>query len=80
MHNANELAIAIKNYRKGQKLSQSRIADLSGLKQATISAFEKKPNATKLETLFRILAAVNLEILVQPKGKTAKQNEWKEEW
>ena len=72
------LAVFIKNQRKKQKLSQAALGELVGLKQTTISAFEKKPVATKLDTLFRILAACNLEIKIQ--STDTKPTDWSEEW
>jgi HTH-type transcriptional regulator / antitoxin HipB len=56
----------------------SDIADLVGLRQETISAFENKAERTKLDTLFRILAALNLEIHVVPHG--TKVSKWDQEW
>lgn len=81
IHSPQELALVIANQRKKTKMSQRMAADLVGLKQQTISAFENKPGSTELDTLFRILATVNLDIYIQPKGKTIqKDSEWKKEW
>lgn len=75
------LAAIIINQRKKLKLSQSEVGNLVGLKQSTISAFENQPEKTKLDTLFRILAALNLEIEISPKNKAIKTaTDWKEEW
>lgn len=67
--------------RKKLKLSQAKVGVLVGVKQTTISAFENKPENTKLETLFNILSAVNLEINLSTKDKSLKtETHWKEEW
>lgn len=67
--------------RKKLKLSQAEVGDLVGLKQKTISAFENKPESTRLDTLFRILSAVNLDINVTAKGESTQADDhWKEEW
>jgi HTH-type transcriptional regulator/antitoxin HipB len=67
--------------RKKLKLSQSKVGDLVGVKQTTVSAFENKPENTKLETLFNILSAVNLEINLSAKDQSLKSKTyWKEEW
>jgi HTH-type transcriptional regulator/antitoxin HipB len=76
-----ELASLVISQRKKLKLSQSEVANLVGLKQKTISAFENKPEGTKLETLFLILSAVNLDITILAKNKiTINESQWKEEW
>ena len=79
IHNADELALFFKSYRKASKKNQRNLAHSVGLKQTTISAFENKPNSTKLETLFRILAASGLQIHIQPKTDNTDQT-WTEEW
>lgn len=81
IHSAQELAIVVANRRKKTKISQKTAADLVGLRQQTISNFENNPSSTELDTLFRILAAVNLDIYILPKEKTSqRKSEWKEEW
>ena len=80
IHNPEDLALYVRDHRKTQSISQAEIADLVGLKQATVSEFETKSGGTKLETLFRILSASNLEIHVFPKGESlaSKKSPWDE--
>ncbi len=81
IHSPKELALLVISQRRTLKLSQSEVANLVGLKQKTISAFENKPESTKLDTLFQILSAVNLDITVLAKDKAVStEAEWKEEW
>lgn len=77
-----ELAGYIRQQRKQHNLSQSEVGESVGLKQATISDFENKPEGTKLDTLFRILAATNLEININPRGQARDlpKQQWSEEW
>lgn len=76
-----ELALLVMNQRKKLKLSQAEVGNLVGLKQTTISAFENKPESTRLDTLFRILSAVNLDINVTVKGESTQADDhWKAEW
>ncbi|ABR74674.1 helix-turn-helix domain protein [Actinobacillus succinogenes 130Z] len=66
------LAHAIKEYRNLQKKSQTEVAKFANTKQATISVFENDPNGTKIETLFNILTALELELVVQPRPKSSE--------
>jgi HTH-type transcriptional regulator/antitoxin HipB len=75
---ANQLAVTVREHRKIDRLSQAKVADRVGLRQETISAFENQPDRTKLDTLFRILSALNLEIHVVPRG--TKSSSWDREW
>jgi HTH-type transcriptional regulator / antitoxin HipB len=75
------LALLVISQRKKLQLTQSEVAQLVGLKQKTISAFENKPECTKLDTLLRILSALNLDLSVLEKNKKSiTETEWKEEW
>ena len=79
IHTPRHLALTVIDQRKNLKLSQSAVGELVGLKQATISAFENKPERTKLGTLFRILSAVELQITTSRKNDKT-ESQWKEEW
>jgi HTH-type transcriptional regulator / antitoxin HipB len=79
LHSTQELAEYIRDRRKRQKLSQAEVGDRVGVKQATISSFENNPEGTKLETLFKLISALDLELQVIPKEKTRNQG-WQEEW
>lgn len=75
------LANAVKDQRKINKLTQAKTAELVGIKQATVSDFENRPESTKLETLFKILSALDLELQVVKKGSTLdKEKIWTKEW
>jgi HTH-type transcriptional regulator / antitoxin HipB len=78
---AQTLAEVTKDRRRQLKLSQTETSDRVGLSQKTISAFELKPESTKLETFFRLLSALNLELHLVPKEDTETTRAgWKEEW
>ena len=81
IHSPQELAMLVSNQRKKLNLSQATVASLVELKQKTISAFENKHENVKLDTLFKILSAVNLDVKVLQKNKTDKnKTDWKQEW
>ena len=78
------LANAVRDQRKAQNITQSDTAKLVGIKQTTVSAFENTPEGTKLDTLFKLLAALDLELHVQPRNNSAEiqssTQQWNEEW
>ena len=77
---AQGLAQALQNQRKSKQLSQQQVAELAGVKQSTISAFENAPDGSKLETLFKLLAAMNLELEVRARNAPTIKQEWDQEW
>ncbi|WP_017222050.1 helix-turn-helix domain-containing protein [Moritella dasanensis] len=85
---AKQLANTLQDTRKTKSLSQTDVAKQVGIRQDTVSKFELNPDSTKLDTLFKMLAALNLELHVAPRGENlpfATENlksnaTWKEEW
>lgn len=85
--NSKQLSTYLKDIRTNQKLSQSKVANKVGIRQDTISSFEQHPDSTKLETFFKILSALNLELEIKPrisdsinKDAFSPDRLWKEEW
>ena len=75
------LAAAVRDQRKISKLTQSEAAKQVGIKQTTVSDFELRPESTKLETLFKLLAALDLELHVVKRGSTLDDSKvWDREW
>ena len=74
VNSAKELSVYIQDRRSLNKISQKSVADLATIRQATVSAFESNPERAKLDTLFKILSALDLEIEISPKELPNKQN------
>ncbi len=75
------LAAVIRDQRKTQQLTQKETAYRVGIKQATISGFENNPDQCKVETLFKLLSALDLELHITRKGQSPDKNqEWDQEW
>lgn len=68
----NQLGNVIRRARKKRGLNQSQLGDLADLRQETISLIEMGYPAAKLETLLSILAALDLELRVAPRGKDSE--------
>ena len=77
-----QLITLIKAYRKKQGVTQAEIAQLVGLRVATISDFENKPESCKLATFFKILAALQLQLDISPRETSLQpdQDTWQEGW
>ena len=83
--NSKQLSSYLKDVRITQKLSLGKVAHKVGIRQDTVSSFEQHPDSTKLETFFKILSALNLELTVTPRNANVANNDasaasWKEEW
>jgi HTH-type transcriptional regulator/antitoxin HipB len=61
-----QLAAALRRYRKQAELTQTDIAAATQKRQATISSLEAGAGGN-LDTLFAVLTALNLELVVRPR-------------
>ncbi|MGL6053486.1 MAG: helix-turn-helix domain-containing protein [Aeromonas salmonicida] len=79
---AKQLSVCIKDARLSQRLSQGKVADKVGIRQDTVSSFELTPESTKLDTFFKILAALELSLDIKPRTNASESpsSGWKEEW
>ncbi|EIW87988.1 hypothetical protein AGRI_12321 [Alishewanella agri BL06] len=77
-----QLSTFVKEYRKRHSLTQADIAKQVGLRVATISDFENKPESCKLATFFKILAALQLQLALSPRANATStdNNTWHEGW
>ena len=59
----------IRRARKRRGLSQSALGAKAGLRQETISLIENGHETAKLETILRVLSALDLEFHIAPRSK-----------
>ena len=69
-----DIGHAIRQARKAKGLTQKELAAKSGVWQETISKIETGVASTKLETIFDLLAALDLELQVQPRSKGSQSD------
>lgn len=66
-----QLGAAIRRRRRQLELSQAALGSRTHLRQATISALERGEAGTQLGTLVDVLAALDLELVVQDRSKAS---------
>lgn len=62
-----QLGPLLQSARKSAGLTQAELAQRLGMSQSRISAVELDPGTINVEQLLALLAALNHEVLVQPK-------------
>jgi HTH-type transcriptional regulator/antitoxin HipB len=70
------LARALKESRSRNGLTQKDVAAQVGIKQATVSAFENHPEKSRVETLFKLMAALGLELHVAERESGQSEQPW----
>ena len=68
-----QMGAILRRTRRKLNINQSELGENAGLWQETISRIENGAPGTKLETLFNLISALDLELIVMPrrKGKVA---------
>lgn len=59
----------LRRYRRNHGLSQTDLSKGTGHRQATVSEIEGGAPGTRLRTLFDLMAALDLEIVIRPRSK-----------
>lgn len=62
------LGASLRALRKDKGLNQTEAGKPAGVNQATVSSIERGI-PTRVDTLFRLLAALDLELVIQPRDK-----------
>ena len=75
VHSPESLGAVIKRARKAKKLNQNQAGSPFNLNQSTVSNIEQGTVGTHIETIFRILAALDLEIIIQTKAEHSTSTE-----
>lgn len=74
----NQLGQLLQTRRRQLKLSQTELGASAGISQKRQSALELAPDRITVDRLLRLLAALNLELVIQEKsaGEPATAQEW----
>ncbi len=63
-----QLGAALRRERRKRAITQTVLADTTGLRQATISSVEAGVVATQFSTVCDLMAALNLELVLRPRS------------
>jgi len=74
VRSAKQLGSLIHNERVRRGMSQQALADLTGTGQKTISHIENGKVGTRLETIFSLLATLELEMKLTARAKGAEKS------
>lgn len=72
---AKQVGVAVRRHRRALGWSQSDLGSKAGLRQATISTLESGEPGTRLRTLVDVMAALELEMVIQDRSKAPKSIE-----
>lgn len=65
---------AIRRLRRRKKLRQADVGYRAGVRQATVSSLESGAGGTELATVFAVVGALGLELVIRQKSKITMVN------
>jgi HTH-type transcriptional regulator/antitoxin HipB len=71
-----QLGAVLQGYRKEQGLTQKNVGAKVGLAQNAVSQIESETGRAGLARIFKLLAALELELVVRPRGTASNRSEW----
>lgn len=71
-----QLGQTLRGQRKSQHLTQKDAAKIVGLLPKTISKLELATETATIESLFKLLSALQLELVVRSRSPDAQAKEW----
>ena len=72
-----QLGLVLRSHRAKLKLSQTDVGLKVGIKQDTVSVLEIRTSSSSVETLFKALSALGLELVVRERARsTPTGDEW----
>jgi len=75
IHTPRQLGQILKGQRSTRHLTQAEVATRVGLLPKTVSKLERDPDTATLESLFKLLSSLQLELVVRPKPSSSA-SEW----
>lgn len=72
------LGKALQRFRKIHKLSQSQVGREFCIDQTTISSIENGALGTRIDTIFRLLAAMGLEMVIRERIHMSETAGWED--
>ncbi len=71
-----QLGAILQGYRQDQKLTQKDVGTKVGLAQNVVSLLEAAPERASFGRIFKLLSALDLELVVRPRGTAVRGTEW----
>ena len=71
-----QLGAVLQGFRRQRGLTQKETGAKVGLAQKAVSNLELAPERAGLGFIFKLLAALDLELVVRPRGHDAARSDW----
>ena len=76
LQNSRQLGAVLQGLRREKKLTQAKIGAKVGLAQNAVSGLETDPAQASLTRVFKLLSALDLELVVRDRSKRRTSSDW----
>lgn len=80
LQTAAQLATHLRSLRKSRELTQAQLGALVGLDQTRIAKIERNPGLVSVDQLLKILTALGVQIVLQPRAPSSERRTKQPEW
>lgn len=71
-----QLGAVLKGFRRDRKLTQAVLGSKVGLPQNAVSEIESLPGRSSLARVFKLLAALDLDLVIRARKSSGKHSDW----
>jgi HTH-type transcriptional regulator/antitoxin HipB len=75
-----QLADHLRSFRKARGLTQAQLGRLVGIDQTRITRIEQNPDRVSVHTLLQLLAALRVQVLLQPLAPSKSSDDHPSDW
>jgi len=75
-----QLADHLRSFRKARGLTQTQLGRLVGIDQTRIARIEQNPDRVSVHTLLQLLAALRVQVLLQPLDPSRSSHDDPSDW
>jgi HTH-type transcriptional regulator/antitoxin HipB len=76
VHTLEQLGPVLKGLRKEQNLTQKEVGAAVDMLPTTVSKLELEPDTATVDSLFKLLSALQLEVVLQSRQQESSTREW----
>lgn len=71
-----QLGAVLKGFRRERKLTQAVLGSRVGLPQNAVSEIESSPGRSSLARVFKLMAALDLDLVVRRRQSSGQRSDW----
>ena len=76
LQNPQQLGSVVQGIRRARRLTQGAVGKRVGIRQSSVSGLEANPAPASLSQVFKLLSALDLELVIRDRSKSTGKSDW----